>query len=172
MHVVIVTTSFARFPGDAIDHLIMGVARPLVESGVEVTVVAPHAPGAARRETMEGVRVRRYIYAWPHRLERLAYGDGIPVTLSRNPAMWFQAPALVTAGAAEVLAATRRADLIHAFWTPNAVVSAPAALGRRLPLLLTVLGSDLRMMPRWLNRAAFRTATAVEGAVVSKPIPM
>ena len=47
-------------------------------------MLAPSAPGAASTEEWSGVRVRRFPYFWPRRLQRLAYGDGIDTNLRRS----------------------------------------------------------------------------------------
>lgn len=41
-----------------------------------VVVVAPHYPGARRKETLpDGIKVRRFRYTFPYRFETLAYGQ-------------------------------------------------------------------------------------------------
>src|SRR3989337_1018651 len=70
------TSSFPRRDGDVSGLFIRDLTSTLAGAGVEVHVVAPHDAGAARREVLDGVHVRRFRYA-PDRLEVLAHRGGL-----------------------------------------------------------------------------------------------
>ena len=112
-----------------------------------VIVLAPHAPGAAVQETVEGVEVRRFRYC-AERFETLAYDGGIVPSLKRRPWTWLLVPLFLlaeTVAAARILRRERIA-LVHAHWLiPQAFCAWLAALlaGRRPPLLCTVHGADV-----------------------------
>lgn len=160
MRVCMVTTCFPRFAGDHAGVFIFSLARALAARGLEVDVVAPHAPGAPRRQTVAGVRVHRFTYAWPTRLEKLAYEDGIPDNIARSKWVLLQVPTFLSAAAAAVARVGRRAELIHAFWTPCGALAAPTARLWRVPLLVTLLGDGIRGSAL-VNRIALSASAGV-----------
>src|SRR5687767_2619031 len=63
MRVLHVTHNFPRWAGDFSGNFLLSLAREQVALGDDVTVVAPHAVGAAEGEWTSGVRVERFRYA-------------------------------------------------------------------------------------------------------------
>src|SRR4029079_6948243 len=63
------TSSVPRWAGDSCAPFVLHLARDLQDLGWEVDVLAPHAPGAATSEKLEGVRIDRFRYLWPSSLE-------------------------------------------------------------------------------------------------------
>jgi glycosyltransferase involved in cell wall biosynthesis len=159
------TTGFPRSGGDFSGVFVFQLARELVRAGIEVRAVCPHAPGLPVTEKMDGVEVRRFRYAFPSSLEKLAYGGGIPTNLRRSLLARLEVPFFTAAMAAAAARWGRRADLVHAQW---AVSGFAASLARPLcsrPLVLTVRGSDLKAagggLTRWATGRALRSAARV-----------
>ncbi|MDE1885521.1 MAG: glycosyltransferase family 4 protein, partial [Xanthomonadaceae bacterium] len=69
---LVLTSMFPRWRDDTEPGFVFELCRRLA-ARFDVRVLAPHAPGAAMDELMDGVEVVRYRYA-PQRLETLAYG--------------------------------------------------------------------------------------------------
>ncbi|WP_343064702.1 glycosyltransferase [Marilutibacter spongiae] len=149
------------------------LAKRLVDA-FEVTVLCPHARGAAARECMDGVQVIRYRYA-PERLEVLVNDGGIVNNLRRRPWTALLVPAFVLCQAVALAALVRRwrPEVIHAHWlVPQGFLA--AALrgwgGTSIPYLVTSHGADLFALrgraTRWMKRFAARRAACV--AVVSE----
>ncbi len=112
-----------------------------------MTVLAPHAPGAARTEFMDGVEIVRFRYA-PERFERLAYGGGMLANLRASPLAWWLVPAFLVAQyrAASRLIRRNRTQLVHAHWVlPQGAVAALLLRRHGVPLksVLTAHGSDV-----------------------------
>jgi glycosyltransferase involved in cell wall biosynthesis len=84
LHVCLLTSSFPRFPGDLAGRFVHDLANHLLAHDLQVTVLAPHAPGLPVREEMDGLQVYRFRYFVPSRYERLAYGSGIPTNVRRS----------------------------------------------------------------------------------------
>ncbi|MDJ0738664.1 MAG: glycosyltransferase [Gammaproteobacteria bacterium] len=172
---LVLTTTFPRWPDDHEPPFVFELARRLTDA-FDITVLAPHAPGAAPHEEMAGLDVHRFRYA-PDRLERLAYDGGIPSALRRRPWLALLVPTFVLA---QLLAALRlvRAQpvaLIHAHWLlPAGLVG--AVLKELLPgkrrLLVTSHGADLNIggsgIARWLKRLAVESADSL--TVVSRAL--
>jgi glycosyltransferase involved in cell wall biosynthesis len=164
--VLMVSSSFPRWSGDPAGHFVARLAGALVERGVAVRALAPHEAGAARRETVAGVDVTRLRYFRPERLQRLAYGAGIPANLRQGPIAWLNLPFFLAAFLATLARRGRQHSLVHAHW---GVLGALAVLTRpihRRPVVVTVHGSDLHpevapLGARRLTRLAIRRAEAV-----------
>ena len=74
------------------------IPRFVIELGVElrkyfeVYALAPHTPGAAHSETLEGIKVIRFPYFYPETKQRLAYGTGMMARMKSNPWSYLQVP--------------------------------------------------------------------------------
>jgi glycosyltransferase involved in cell wall biosynthesis len=142
--VLFLTSNYPRWPDDSTTPFVHDLAAALVGRGWSVTVLAPHAPGAARRETVDGVAVHRFRYLLPEKAQIVCYGGGALVNLRGSKAAKAAVPALVVA---EWAATARRlvagADVVHAHWTlPQGFVAATTPY-RRVPRVLTVHGGDV-----------------------------
>lgn len=117
-----------------------------------VTVLAPGDSNALALERNDGLTVRRFAYLWPNTRQSLAYGFGVPENLRRFPSRILQLPFFALAFMFAALRAGREADVFHANWTPTALFALPAAMVHRIPIVLTIMGSDVRDLPTWLTR--------------------
>jgi glycosyltransferase involved in cell wall biosynthesis len=165
MRVCVVTTSYPRYPGDVSETTSGAIVRHLVaRTGVEVTVLAPGEAGAPPRGESPGLEVRRIRYFWPARLQKLAYGAGIPWNLRRSVLAWLNLPTFFLAFAWAIWRHARRADLVHAHWGGLGALAVALRPLHRRPVVVTILGSDwrTRLAPvRWLSGWAVRHADAV-----------
>lgn len=149
---LVLTTTFPRWADDHEPPFVYELAWRLTDT-FDVTVLAPHAPGAARHETMAGVDVHRFRYA-PDRFEKLAYDGGIPTRLRRQPLLALLLPSFLLAqiGAALQLARQQRPTVIHAHWLlPGGLVGAivKELLPGKRGLLITAHGADAHLRDRW-----------------------
>ena len=139
LRLLFVTTTYPLKKGDSIPSFVADLARCLVrDHPIELTVIAPHHPGAAMRETIDGVRIERFTYTLDPTKECLAYGHGIPDNLRRNPKAKWQVPGLLFAMQRAVGRHLTTTDLIHAHWIEPAFISWLTNLDDRKPLVLTV----------------------------------
>ena len=79
------TSVFPRWTGDATPPFVRNQAEALVVAGWRVTVLAPHSKGARFRETVNGVRVIRFPYAFPWGVQKLCYEGGMLINLRTRP---------------------------------------------------------------------------------------
>jgi glycosyltransferase involved in cell wall biosynthesis len=165
---LVLTSTYPRWQGDHEPPFVHELARRLTDR-FEVTVLAPHAPGALRRECLDGVEVERFRYA-PERLERLAYDGGIPYKLQHRPWLGLLVPLFLLAQFIGTWSLLRRLrpSAVHAHWLlPQGLV---ALLVRRLsvnraPVVVTAHGADLHglrsAVSRRLKRLVLRSADAI-----------
>ncbi len=144
--VLCVTSNFPRWDGDSTTPFILHLAQDLQSFGWSVDVLAPHAPGAALKETLGGVQVERFRYFWPEAVETLCYQGGALANLRRNPFNILKLPTLVVCEWAALYRRLRQGhyDLLHSHWVlPQGFTGALAAGPNRIPHVATVHGSDV-----------------------------
>ena len=83
MRILVTASTFPRWQGDTEPPFVFELCRRLQKRGVDIDIIAPHAPGAKAMEVMDGINVYRYRYG-PERLEVLAYQGGILANLKRH----------------------------------------------------------------------------------------
>lgn len=145
--------SFPRWVGDVPGSFLLRLAEALIARGHQVAVVAPADRGKGGRLTLAGVEVLQVRYASPAR-EDLAYvGDMGPKAKTLGGAWTFyRLVRALRAGAADE-ARRIAADLVHAFWwVPGGWAAAPLDL----PLLISLMGTDVAMMRSLPGRALAR----------------
>ncbi len=175
--ILVLTSTYPRYAGDAtVPPFVHELTRRLT-AWFEMHVLAPHAPGSAVEEQLDGVHMHRFRYL-PERMETLAYGGGMLPGLRRYP---WRAAGLLPLLTAEYLAGSRllrQEDyaLIHAHWAvPHGFIGARLKGARAL--LCTSHGSDLFALDapwaRPFKRHALAHAdavTVVSGALGAKAV--
>ena len=166
--ILCVTSSLPRWAGDSSTPFVLHLAQDLQDLGWQVDVLAPHAEGAARTETLGGVSVERFRYLWPARMQTVCYGGGALANLRARPLDKLKVPALVAAEWAAVARrlSTHRYDLLHSHWIlPQGFVGMLARRSTRIPHVVTVHGGDIfalrGKMLESLKRRVLRDADAV-----------
>jgi glycosyltransferase involved in cell wall biosynthesis len=165
--VVMVTSSFPRFPGDSVGTFMEPIAAGVAARGHEVHVVAPWHPQLRRAPEERGVRFHFYKYAPLPSLNVFGYAQAMQADVKLRAAAFVAAPFALAQGwrAARRVARSCRATVMHGHWVvPGGVTAMLAAPG--LPLVISLHGSDVfvaeKLPPaRVAARAAFRRAAAV-----------
>lgn len=143
---MVLASTYPRWQDDTEPGFVHELSRRLA-STFEVMVLCPHAPGAARRESMDGVQVSRFRYA-PLGWQTLVNRGGLTENLRRRPWLWLLVPAFLLGMLGHCIREGRRfrPDVIHAHWIiPQAVIVACASLlwRRQTPVMVTSHGADL-----------------------------
>jgi glycosyltransferase involved in cell wall biosynthesis len=120
--VVVLTTSYPRFPGDAAGAFVADAVEAVRGRGIEIDVVSPQD--------------------FPH--FGIAYGSGIAGNLRAAPWKAALVPAMLAAFAWSARRAARDADVVHAHW----LSAGPAALATRKPTVLQLWGTDVELARR------------------------
>lgn len=165
MKLLILASTYPRWKNDYEPGFVHELAKRLT-ARFEVSVLCPHAPGALRREIIDGISVVRFRYA-PDRLETLVNNGGIVNNLIRNPWLSLLLPFFFISMAVAIvrLKNDHRPDVIHAHWIiPQGFVLAVLKMLRvKLPpILLTAHGGDLFALDfplfRWMKKVVISTA--------------
>ena len=170
MKILMVTSSYPKFPGDVTAPFVESIARSVARRGHAVDVVLPHHP-ELRRARDESVRFFPYRYAPHPSWSRWGYAQSLHSDVRVRPVTWLLAPLAALALRAEVARRLRseRYDLVHAHWVvPNAALAAGIARAHRTPFVVSVHGSDVFLAERLLPaRVLARRALAAAGAVTA-----
>lgn len=144
--ILLVTSNFPRWRGDTTTPFVLHLAQDLQALGWDIQVLAPHAPGAAREEQLDGVRVERFRYLRPESQQTVCYNGGALGNLRRQPFNFVKLPFLVASewAATRRHLASRRYDLVHSHWLlPQGYVCSRAAKSAGVPHLATIHGGDV-----------------------------
>lgn len=137
MKVVVLTTSYPRFAGDAAGRFVEDAVERVRERGVEVEVVAPTS----------------------FRHFGIAYGSGVVGNLRRRPVKALLLPVMLAAFRRAARRAARDADLVHAHWLSAGAIA--ATCGK--PYVVQLWGTDVELARRvpWLARRILGRARLV-----------
>ena len=154
MRILTITHNYPRWDGDRAGAFVALLASEIVALGHQVRVVAPHAPGAAIRETQHEVEIVRARYG-PDALERVGYTGALRQPMRATLLAPLMLPPFI--GRLWALAAQEardfRADVVHAhWWMPGGWIASRIGV----PYIVTCHGTDVRLLEGsfWRARAA------------------
>lgn len=169
LRVLFLAHAYPRYLGDPVGSFVHNLAVALRGEGVDVVVVAPSAPGLSAHEVMDGIPIHRFRYA-PRSRETLAYTG----TMSAQARGLAGAGSLVAFVLAELLMTARlrrrvRIHVVHAhWWFPGGLVARLLRIASRVPYLITLHGSDVRLaLASPLGRRLFRAVASESSAVAA-----
>jgi phosphatidyl-myo-inositol dimannoside synthase len=147
--VVMVTTSYPRFPGDSVGTFMEPIAKHVARRGHEVHIVAPWHPSITRGRAEDGVFFHFFKYAPVAALNVFGYAAGLQADVKLKTAAWIAAPLAMSAGwfKAMRVAQKRRATVMHGHWVVPGGAMAAAAMPT-LPLVVSLHGSDVFVAER------------------------
>jgi glycosyltransferase involved in cell wall biosynthesis len=163
--VVWCTQVYPRSEGDPLGAFLHALARELPARGFEPVVVAPGADDVPPEEERDGVRIVRFDYAPPGR-RTLAYTGEMHVQAKRHPARLVRFLRRFRAAAAAAIREERPA-VVHAhWWAPSGWAAAAPAKSAGAPLVLSLHGTDVRLLGKWpflrpVARGVFGSAARV-----------
>lgn len=161
MRILVATFSFPDPSMGAYDaKFVFAEAQAYAANGAEVVVLTPHYPGADMTERIaHRLVVRRFRYFLPTSLQALRV-PGRPLYRPKSLLALAQAPFLLASFCVALIRHGRHADVIHAQWTLTALLALPSKWLFGTSVVVTARGSDLRLLPAWLNRWIHRKVDA------------
>lgn len=147
--VVMVTSSYPRFPGDAVGTFMEPIAHGVAARGHEVHVVAPWHPLIARDRREGAVHFHFYRYAPHPQLNVFGYAGALRADVALKGSALLATPFALTAGllAARRVAREHAATVMHGQWVVPGGATAWAARAD-LPLVVSLHGSDVYVAER------------------------
>jgi len=145
MKVLIVATGYPRWKGDFANVYLHRLAKSLVNKGVEVHVVAPHANGLKKNEIMDEVYIHRFQYLYPEKIQSLAYFPGMPEKVKTIRGK-MQLPFFMLSMIKKMISVVKKYDIdvINAHWAiPPGFVATVTKKIHKKPVLIRVYGAEL-----------------------------
>jgi len=169
--VCIPATIYPLYEGDFSGIFVHGLAKSLVRRGVEVHAVVPHAAGAKREETMNGVHIQRFRYAYPESFQTLAYHPGIPENI-KKPFNKLEVLPFIVSMARRMLQVVKeaRVDVLNPHWAlPSALVAAWTRRIHKRPVVTTLYGVEMFLVAGKYSvfRPLLRSAIANSDRVIA-----
>lgn len=174
MRIVMLASSYPKYPGETTAPFIEEIAAGAVARGHQVTLLAPWHPDIRRAPQERGVDLRFFRYAPHPALNIWGYAQSLLSDTHIKRRALLAAPFALGASALALLRtlnAAHRAgkpfDLVQAHWVlPNGPPAALVARMHHLPLVISLHGSDIYLAERGriagqVARAAFAQADAV-----------
>ena len=165
--VVMVTSSYPRFPGDAVATFMEPIAKGIASRSVAVHLVAPWHPQWRRGRSEGNLSFHLYRYAPVERWAVFGYAGSLRADIRLRASAIAIAPVAVGAGIWKTRRVVKQTApaLVHAHWVIPGGVQAAAAAGR-LPLVISLHGSDVFVaerhpLARLAASRAFRRASWV-----------
>jgi glycosyltransferase involved in cell wall biosynthesis len=117
-NVLVTATTFPRWKDDKVPAFVFDLSLQYKKLGWNVTVLAPHYPGAKFKEELEGLQVYRFPYFFPTKFERVAYNGGILGNLNRSFLAKLQIPFFLLMDFLYMffIVNLKRIDVIHSHW--------------------------------------------------------
>ncbi len=170
--IVLLTSSFPRFPDDPVVNFLGELARRLAREGFRIEVVVPADRKPFQFPDQPGLTVRPFKYFFPPGLQTLAFGAGMPDNLRRGILPILQVPFLFLFFLIAAFRAVGRTDYIWAHWlVPAGLVGALLARFRKKTLILTVHSGGLHLLKNISGArrlAAFIVASAGRVTTVNR----
>ena len=172
MNILSLTSSYPRYEGDSTAPFIESITKHVAALGHTVHVVLPESNAWNRPPTEDGVSFHTYRYSPRRSWTPWGYSESLENGAKVKRTLFALAPvvALSALRTTSRLLARERFDLVHAHWViPNGAIAALAARRSRLPLVVSLHGSDVAVSEK--NAAFGRAArsTFARAAAVTAP---
>src|SRR3989344_5299190 len=143
--VLVLTSTFPRWKKDITPPFVFELESRLAKD-FDIYILAPHYEGAKKYEINNNLKIYRFQYFWPAKLQKLCYGGGILPRLNKNKLLVLQIfPFLLS----ELIWAIRiikkeKIQLIHAHWLiPQGFVAVLINKMHKIPYIVTAHGGDI-----------------------------
>jgi phosphatidyl-myo-inositol dimannoside synthase len=147
--IVMITTSYPRFPGDTVGTFMEPIAHGVAARGHEVHMVLPWHPKLRRPEREGRVHFHPFHYAPHPSMNIFGYAEALRADVNLRWKAFAAAPLALAAGwwAARRVAARVGATVMHGHWViPSGAIAATATRG--LPVVISLHGSDVYVAER------------------------
>ena len=174
MKIAFLTSSYPRFPGDGTAPFIQSFAQTLAKLGHYVEVVTPYDPLVKDMDT-GNVVLHRFKYAPRNDWHTMGHARSLEADAHLRLSAYLMLPFFLCAAFVNLLRVTSRqkTEIVYAHWViPNGIPAALVAFLRRVPLAVSLHGSDIYLAhkyplfglaTRWVfHRAAVVTACSPE----------
>lgn len=166
LKICMVTSSYPKYEGDVTAPFVESIATSVAADGNEVHVLAPYHPELRHAPLEKGVQLHFFKYSPFRHLNIWGYAESLEADVRVKGAIYPLTPVVFVSSLWALWRLTGQIhfDVIHAHWViPNGPVATIVAKLRRLPLVISMHGSDvfvaeqsklIARVARWCYRSA------------------
>lgn len=145
---LVTASTFPRWEGDTEPRFVLDLASHMTDE-FDVTVLVPAAPGAKKKEILNGVKVIRYHYFPIHKLETLCYPGAIVPRIKEKKIRALLVPFLFISLYFHLWKLLPDYDIVHAHWLiPQGIVQSFF----KKPYIVTGHGGDVVSLNKGIVR--------------------
>jgi glycosyltransferase involved in cell wall biosynthesis len=149
---LILTSTFPKSKDDAVSaRFVFDLAKALCRF-YDVHVLVPHSTGLLRYEESEGLKIHRFIYFLPLRLQILGSGEGLLSDLKSNLLAYLQIPCFLMFQCLATINVVikHKIDIVNTHWiVPQGLVCALIGSLLKFNHVLTVHAADIFTLKRY-----------------------
>ena len=157
--VLVVASTFPRWKGDTTPGFVFDLSNLLAKK-FDIKVLAPHYRKSKKRERMGSLDICRFQYFYPASCQKLCYGGGILPNIKKSFLAKIQVPFFLLSEFFSIkkIIKKEKIGLMHAHWIiPQGFLSVFFRKKYKIPLIVTIHGSDLFPLRNWFFRFIQRT---------------
>ena len=163
MKICILCTSYPRSKDDYWVPFMHSWARELAKTE-DVTVVTSAGHGTKDYEIRDNVKIYRFNYFYPKKLQKLTYSGGMKESFRHEFLPKIQAPFFMLSFLIKSLKVAKDCDVINAHWVLSGLIAIPIKILYKKPIVLTEHGGSIRGLPKWLNKFVFKRMDMITSA--------
>ena len=144
-NVLVLTTTFPRWINDSTPAFVFALSNMLARR-YRIVVLAPHYPKAQKREKLGNLAVQRFVYFFPEKYQKIAYGAGVLKNIKSSFLAKIQLPGFLASeiSSAKKIMEQEQINMVHAHWMiPQGLIGVMLKNKYKVPLIVTIHGSDL-----------------------------
>lgn len=145
-NVLVLATTFPRWKNDTEPAFVFNLSKRLAANGFNIVVLVPDAPGALLYEEMDGLKVYRFSYFFPKKLQKVCYNGGALPNLKKSALAKIELPFFLLFQFLHIgrIIKKEKIDIIHCHWiVPQGFFSAIYKVIFHLPLILSAHAGDV-----------------------------
>jgi len=145
-NVLVTATTFPRWKNDTEPNFVFKLSSLLSKKDYNITVLVPHHPNAKRFEVMGDLKIYRFPYFHPLKLQKLCYEGGILENIKKSFLAKIQIPFLLLSEYYHVkkIVKKERINFIHAHWIiPQGLIAAIFKKLYGVPFISTAHAGDV-----------------------------
>jgi glycosyltransferase involved in cell wall biosynthesis len=172
VNILVLTSAYPKFEGDATAPFMASITEHVAAQGHSLHVVLPEHADWARPRTEGSIHFHPYRYSPARSWTPWGYAQSLESGVKLKRRLYALAPAVYLSArhACRRLTASGQFDVVHAHWAvPNGFIAAGVSESRRIPLIVTLHGSDISVSEKkpWFARLARRAFA--QASVVTAP---
>lgn len=150
LRLLVLVSAFARNKDDSGDFT-LDLTKRLLKFGFDIDVLAPHDYGLKIKEKIADLKITRFIYFYPRKYQKLAYGGGMPYNLKNSFLAKIQVPFFFISELfkAVYLVKNKKIDVVQSHWLlPQGLTGALIQKYWKVSHVATLHSSEVTLLKR------------------------